>query len=149
MATAGAGPVLILWECLLDPESCWFEFLPMEALDRRFLDHSVDLPAQRFLLKLLSHLDEWKTVHQETEDGKVRYVAEPTATEADLMSRSDDQITLLALLNGPCNLGELSPICQLSPFQTWRCIRRLQETGLVRKVEGAPVPTLPQKPAAC
>jgi len=126
----------VLRECLFDPAACRFEFRRLERLESRFLAYD-RLPVQTFLLRLSSHLDEWRFARMEIEEG-LRFVAEPRAGEADLLERSDDQVVLLGVVEGPRTIAEVAAACRLSPFQAWSCLDRLREAGLVRKCRGRP-----------
>jgi CheY-like chemotaxis protein len=76
----------ILSRCVLQEEDFRFQFRHREALGERFIQHDLELPAQRLLLKLSTRLDEWRALQKPSLDGEAtRFAA--TATAAGSASR--------------------------------------------------------------
>jgi hypothetical protein len=125
----------VLRECVLDPNAVWLKFEPVDKLPERLLGIGMEIPSQKLILRLSSHLDEWRALQAEVRDPLVRYGCEPGKSAPDVLPSSDDQVVLLAVEEAPRTISELAPICQLSPFQVWRSLKHLQDAGLIRKIE--------------
>ena len=54
----------ILSRCVLQEEDFRFQFRHREALGARLIQHDLELPTQRLLLKLSTRLDEWRALQK-------------------------------------------------------------------------------------
>jgi hypothetical protein len=122
----------ILSRCVLQEEDFRFQFRQREALGERFIQHDLELPAQRLLLKLSTRLDEWRALQKPSLDGEATRFAATDGRSTEIVLTEKQSLILRALAK-PRTIPELSASCLLSPFEVWRGLARLIEEGLAKK----------------
>jgi DNA-binding response OmpR family regulator len=126
----------ILCECVADVNCCWYQFRPQEQLDAKFLEHSVDVPVQKLMLKLFSHIDEWKAIVKEMDFHSPVYVSSPESMRECTGSLTERQIVLLTALDGRRTPKDLCKLYRRSLVDVYHSLHCLFKRGLIKKLQG-------------
>ncbi len=121
----------VLRSCLETPQECSFKFFHRGRFWQGIDVLDLHLPAERFLLKLFSRIDEWAALENALANGDMTFRRRSDLASNDEELLSPMQRELLAQVDESESVGDLCSRTKLSAFEVCHNLHTLERMGLV------------------
>jgi len=123
--------VEVLCEALAESEHSWYQLRTCPNISPSFLEHGVEIQAQRLLLMLYSRMDEWKLLEREVLRASGKFALKNATGPVRISSPTQDHLVVIKAVDGARTVEEIAAVCKLGLFETCKIIKKLKEASVL------------------